>query len=146
MKNSAFVAFTLLALAGCASSPSPTLINGRYYMAGDGGCARYSQMSATRIMCYDKKGVEQGWEDAIPHQTMLAYNQRQAMARQQISELADQLNETANNIARSNQAAAASYNQTLRSMPTTVQPIGPQQTQTTCLVNGAYVACRTRPQ
>lgn len=138
--------FGLLTLVGCASAPSPTLINGQYYMAGDAGCARYSQMSATRIMCYDKKGVEQGWEDAIPHQTMLAYNQRQAIARQQIGELADQLNETANSIARSNQAAAASYNQTLRSMPTATQPIGPQQTQTTCLVNGAYVSCRTRPR
>ena len=145
MKRAIFVFLAGVALVGCASNPSPVLINGRYYMASDAGCALYSQMSPTRIMCYNRQGVEQGWEDAIPHQTMAIYNQRQAMARQQIRELTDQLNQTADSIARSNQAAAASYNQTLGSMPTTTQPIGPQETQTTCLVNGRYVSCRTRP-
>jgi len=145
MKRAA-LAVAALTLTACASGPTPMIMNGRYYMAGDAVCVRYTVLTPTRIMCHDRKGVAQGYRDAIPHETMAIYAQQQALASQQIGELANQLNQTADSIARSNQAAAASYNQTLRSMPTTTQPIGPQQTQTTCLVNGQYVSCRTRPQ
>lgn len=146
MKRVALMMVASLAVASCASSPSPVWINGRYYMAGDSGCARYTQETSTRIQCYNKKGEAQGWEDAISSSEMAAYNHRQAVARQQISELADQLTATSNQIAEQNRASAVAYNQATRSLPTTTQPIGPQQTQTTCLVNGNYVACRTRPQ
>lgn len=134
------------ALAGCASSPTPTYYNGQYYWAGDPGCVRLGYVSATRAMCYNKKGVEQGWEDAIPQYELNAYSQRQAVGRQNIQALTNQINQIGNDIARSNAEAANSYSRTLGSMPTSVAPIGPQQTQTTCLVNGQYVSCRTRPQ
>lgn len=146
MKRVLMVALAGLTLAACASGPSPVLMNGRYYMGGDAICVRYTVMSPTRIMCHDKNGVAQGWRDAIPHETMQVYVQQQAIARQQVSELADQLTATANDIARQNRESAAAYNAATRALPTTTQPIGPQETQTTCLVNGRYVSCRTRPQ
>jgi hypothetical protein len=145
MKRAA-LAVAALTLTACASGPTPMMMNGRYYMAGDAVCVRYTVMSPTRIMCHDENGVAQGWRDAIPHETMQVYVQQQAIAQQQLRDLGTRLTATANEIARQNQESAAAYNAATRALPTTVQPIGPQETQTICLVNGRYVSCRTRPQ
>lgn len=124
-------------VAACATGPSPQLVNGRYYMMGDAGCARYTIMSSTRIMCYDKNGAKQGWKDAIPNETMQVYVQQQAVAAQIMAQprrSSDTLRSiTSDTIARNNSWT-----------PPAVAPIGPQQSQTRCLVNGIYVSCTTR--
>lgn len=139
----------LLALAGtvaaCASSPSPRLVNGRYYMAGDAGCARYTIMSATRIMCYDKNGVEQGWEDAMSQDEILMHTQQQALRQQQVREVAAALNNTTNALTRQIQANTAQMNAiTAATSQIQVQPIQPRETQTRCLVNGILIHCRSQ--
>jgi hypothetical protein len=133
------LAVVALGLTACASDPTPQIVNGRYYMMGDAVCARYTPMSSTRIMCHDKNGAQQGYRDAIPNETMQIYLQQQALNSQNMQELNQQIQATNEALARQNEAARARNSQWT---PPATPPIGQQQRQTTCLINGNYVACR----
>ena len=115
-------------------------------MAGDPDCVNARPLSNICIMCGDKNFRETEARYSLTPAQVQQYQIQQAEAQAQVGQLANQITAVGNDIARQQRESAAAYNAATRALPTTVQPIGPQQTQTTCLVNGSYVACRTRPK
>ena len=74
-------------LNGCATHAYPYAINGKYYMVGDSGCARYKVLSDTRIMCANSDDKDMGYRNAMSDQELDMYRHNQNMAQQQSQSL-----------------------------------------------------------
>jgi hypothetical protein len=131
---------TAVAMSGCTTSASPTLVNGRYYWAGDPACVRGAILSPTRIFCADAKGKKTGYRDAMSDQELYMYQMQVAQRRAEQAAINQQLAATNAALAAQN---AARFN-SLMSMPTPmVQPIAPPGGyQIRCIGVGIYTNCR----
>lgn len=119
----ALVALAGLLIAGCATTASPNLFNGYYYMAGDASCVRMRPLSSTRIMCVDKKGIDTGYRDAMTYEQMQIY---QIQMIQQQAQL-DQLNQSMREVGQTFQNAGDQIRRQSQAWtPPQVQPISPQ--------------------
>lgn len=131
------------ALFGCETAPRPSLFNGQYYMAGDRDCVRARQLNEWKIMCSDESGRETMARVSLTSSELAAYDIQQQVNqqrnRQAMSEIAESFQSGA---ARLNAQAQAARN--AQWVPPVAQPVEPPRTQTTCLVNGRYVYCKSQ--
>jgi hypothetical protein len=96
-RNIYLFAGMLCLLSGCASSPSPQLVNGAYFLAGDAECARYrqthSQQEDGAISCYDSQGHFTGTRYAMTSQDMQLYLAQQESGWKAFSDAMAQMNQ-----------------------------------------------------
>ena len=68
--------FIVSSLSGCASNPKPYAINGKYYMAGDYNCERYSKklsLIGNYINCFTADGKPTGHRKAMSDKELQNY-------------------------------------------------------------------------
>ena len=65
--------------AGCASSPAPNYINGKYYMAGDDNCIQGRTNSQGDLVCRNSKGLRTEIRRPISEMQAKAWYDRQTV-------------------------------------------------------------------
>ncbi|MCB4859523.1 hypothetical protein K7W03_07900 [Sphingobium sp. PNB] len=111
-----------LALSACASTAGPNFYSGQYYMAGDKNCKRMSNISPTRIMCYDKNGNPKGYRDAMNSQQLQMWQYQVANQRAEMEDL----NNSIQQLGQSAQGWGQQFRQQGQQFqPPQVQPIAP---------------------
>lgn len=140
-------------LAGCASSPAPSLAyDGNYYMAGDSNCkygvtvpagTPYNGYVLQRpaMICTTADGKPTGHvRHAMSQQDMQMYQMQMAAQQAQMAAFTQQLNQTSESLRRNAEAMssmASSYT------PPAVAPITyPGSNQVRCISAGSYTNCR----
>ena len=140
MRIIALISAGMILSACTTGAPIPNFYNGHYYMSGDANCVRGTNVTPTRINCYNSKGEATGYRDAMTPQQIQMYQfqaMQQQMKAQQMQQSIDYNNAmmAANTQATLNRASVYS--------PPTVQPI---QTyggnQVRCVGVGIYANCR----
>lgn len=76
-----------LILTGCAGSAAPKFFNGDYYLVGDSGCVKFFSNSTGRIICFDRKGNNNGYRYAMTSDQIHIYHARMVNQQIQIQQL-----------------------------------------------------------
>lgn len=121
-------------LTGCANTAAPNLYSGHYYMAGDKGCKKMSNISPTRIMCYDKVGNQTGYRDAMNDQQLQMWQIQVANQSAKMNEL----NASIEQLGQSAQNWEQKFRQQQYNAPL-VEPITPYGRVTYTQVGSSYI-------
>lgn len=119
----AVIVICVFVLAGCARSAAPKFFNGDYYLVGDSACVKFFSNSPGRVICFDKKGNNNGYRYAMTYEQVQIYHARMLERQEQIQQLSQSLQEVGRTFNNNSQQILQQSRQ--YSAPQ-VQPITPQ--------------------